>query len=229
MTTTNPYCEALGIEVRRAEESITLTSRTIPAGAYIVSNAQPSARLVRNLLDPKTEQPQEFIKRQEERRARRQPDQIYDITAWNLPMLYDVELVTSPAAITVRSTPVPMTYDAAPPARSFAPSKVAYLMPWGSGAAALAAEALRQNIRMHSVGGAFTLNEGETRVEVRGAAMAGEAPRVDWWPKGDEVFGIETEDGYRVAPYDPEFERKMEAARKIMKKRRNVLRELAND
>jgi putative addiction module antidote len=45
--------------------------------------------------------------------------------------------------------------------------------------------------------------------------------------KGDEVFGIETEDGYRVAPYDPEFERQMEAARRIMKKRRNVLRELA--
>ncbi len=45
--------------------------------------------------------------------------------------------------------------------------------------------------------------------------------------KGDEVFAIETEDGYRIAPYDPEFERQMEAARKIMKKRRNVLRELA--
>ena len=45
--------------------------------------------------------------------------------------------------------------------------------------------------------------------------------------KGDEVFGIETEDGYRVSPYDPAFERQMESARKIMKKRRNVLRELA--
>ncbi|MBA4097256.1 MAG: AbrB/MazE/SpoVT family DNA-binding domain-containing protein [Rhodospirillum sp.] len=45
--------------------------------------------------------------------------------------------------------------------------------------------------------------------------------------KGDEVFGIETEDGYRVSPYDPAFERQMDAARKVMKKRRNVLRELA--
>ncbi len=45
--------------------------------------------------------------------------------------------------------------------------------------------------------------------------------------KGDEVLGIETEDGYRVSPYDPAFERQMEAARKAMKKRRNVLRELA--
>jgi putative addiction module antidote len=45
--------------------------------------------------------------------------------------------------------------------------------------------------------------------------------------KGDEVFGVETEDGYRVTPYDPAFECQMEVARKIMKKRRNVLRELA--
>jgi putative addiction module antidote len=45
--------------------------------------------------------------------------------------------------------------------------------------------------------------------------------------KGDEMFAIETEDGYRISPYDPAFERQMEAARKIMKKRRNVLRELA--
>ena len=147
-----------GIEVRRAEEAFKVGSRQLPAGTYIVSHAQPSGRLIRNLLDPSTEQPAEFIKKQEERRAKRLNDQIYDITAWNLPMLYDVDLVTSPTVVNVRSSNVPMAYDAAPPARAFAPSTVAYLMPWGSGAAALAAEALRDGIRMHSVGGAFTLN-----------------------------------------------------------------------
>src|SRR5688572_19858490 len=88
-----------GIEVRRAEEPIKLAARTIPAGAYIVSNAQPAARMIRNLLDPKTEQSAEFIKKQEERRKMRLNDQIYDITAWNLPMLFDVEMATSPSAI----------------------------------------------------------------------------------------------------------------------------------
>jgi hypothetical protein len=114
--------------------------------------------MIRNLLDPDTQQPADFIKRQEDRRAKRLNDQIYDITAWNLPMLYDVELVTSPTAITVRTTSVPMTYDAPAAERTFAPSKVAYLMPWGSAAASLAVDALRQGIRMYSVGGAFTLN-----------------------------------------------------------------------
>ncbi len=147
-----------GIEVRRAEEPVKIGNRQLPAGAYLVSHAQPTGRLIRNLLDPRTEQPQEFIKRQEERRARRQPDQIYDITAWNLPHVYDVELLTSPNAISVRASQLPMTYDAPPTARPFAQGKVGYLMPWGNAAAAFTADSLQQGIRMRSIGGAFTLN-----------------------------------------------------------------------
>ena len=45
--------------------------------------------------------------------------------------------------------------------------------------------------------------------------------------QGDSVFLTETPDGYRITPYDPEFERQMTLARKVMKKRRNVLHELA--
>jgi hypothetical protein len=147
-----------GIDVRRAEEPIKLASRTIPAGAYIVSNEQPTGRMIRNLLDPKTEQSAEFIKKQEERRKMRLNDQIYDITAWNLPMLFDVELLTSPAAIGVKTSAVPSQYDAPFPVRPLGAAKVGYLMPWGAAAAALSADALRQGIRIRSVGGAFTHN-----------------------------------------------------------------------
>ena len=45
--------------------------------------------------------------------------------------------------------------------------------------------------------------------------------------KGDTVYLTESPDGYRLTPYNPEFETQMEAARRIMKKRRAVLRELA--
>jgi putative addiction module antidote len=45
--------------------------------------------------------------------------------------------------------------------------------------------------------------------------------------EGDTVFLTESPDGYRVTPHDPRFEEQMTAARRIMKKRRNVLRELA--
>ena len=145
-----------GIEVRRAEEAVKLAGRTLPAGAYIVSNAQPAARMIRNLLDPKTEQSAEFIKKQEERRKMRLNDQIYDVTAWNLPMLFDVEMVTSSSAISVKSTTVPSQHDAQMPMRPLPAAKVGYLMPWGSAAVSLTADAMRQGIRLTSVGGTFT-------------------------------------------------------------------------
>jgi len=146
-----------GIEVRRATAPVTLGPRTIPAGAYLVANAQPAARLARNLLDADTKQDAAFIARQEERRARRQNDQIYDITAWSLPLVYDVEVATSATALTVATTPVPATYDPAPTLRTLAAGKVGYLVPWGAAAAALTADAAAQGLRVESVGGAFTL------------------------------------------------------------------------
>jgi putative addiction module antidote len=45
--------------------------------------------------------------------------------------------------------------------------------------------------------------------------------------EGDTLYLTETPDGYRLTPYDPDFEKQMSAARRIMKKRRHVLRELA--
>lgn len=44
---------------------------------------------------------------------------------------------------------------------------------------------------------------------------------------GDAVFLTDTPDGYRITPYDPEFEAQMNAAKGVIKKRRNALRELA--
>ena len=45
--------------------------------------------------------------------------------------------------------------------------------------------------------------------------------------KGDSIFLTEEKDGFRVTPFDPAFEAAMESARKVMKRRRNALRELA--
>lgn len=46
--------------------------------------------------------------------------------------------------------------------------------------------------------------------------------------KGDEVFLTKDAGGsLRITPYDPSFEEQMKAAREVMSKRRNALRELA--
>jgi putative addiction module antidote len=47
--------------------------------------------------------------------------------------------------------------------------------------------------------------------------------------KGDSVFLTESSDGFRITSRDPEFEEQMTLARKFMRKRRNLLRELAKD
>ncbi len=44
---------------------------------------------------------------------------------------------------------------------------------------------------------------------------------------GDTLYLTAATDGYRLTPYDPDFARQMTAARKIMNKRKNALRELA--
>ncbi|TXH91350.1 MAG: AbrB/MazE/SpoVT family DNA-binding domain-containing protein [Rhodoferax sp.] len=45
--------------------------------------------------------------------------------------------------------------------------------------------------------------------------------------KGETLFMSEAANGIMLSKYDPEFERQMDAARRIMNKRRAVLHELA--
>jgi putative addiction module antidote len=45
--------------------------------------------------------------------------------------------------------------------------------------------------------------------------------------KGDTIYAIDTPDGVRLTTADPAFAAQMEVARRIMKERRAVLRELA--
>jgi putative addiction module antidote len=45
--------------------------------------------------------------------------------------------------------------------------------------------------------------------------------------KGDTLYISNTPDGIKLTPYDPDFAEEMEAARKVMRKHRDVLRKLA--
>jgi putative addiction module antidote len=44
---------------------------------------------------------------------------------------------------------------------------------------------------------------------------------------GDQLYLTPAPGGYRISPYDPEFEEQMTIAKDIMKSDRNILRELA--
>jgi len=144
-----------GIELKRADEPIKLANRTLPAGTLILPVAQPSSRLLRNIVDPAIQMDEKFLKEQERRRKKRLGDQIYDMTAWSLPLLFDLEVVTSAQPTTAKASPVsaaaPESAVAALPA-----AKVGYLLPWGSGTAAAMVEALQAGIKIRTADEAFT-------------------------------------------------------------------------
>jgi len=64
--------------------------RTFPAGTYVVEAAQPHNRLLRVLLEPDIPLPAEFLAEAREREDRGENPRFYDITAWSLPLLFDL-------------------------------------------------------------------------------------------------------------------------------------------
>jgi hypothetical protein len=147
-----------GVEVRRALSAFRVGGREYAAGSYSVSLAQPAKRLIRTLLDPVTPMDEKFLKEQERRRKRKLANEIYDITAWSLPLLYNVEAVassTDPGAAGFEAVNA-----SAPKAGTVTGGKasVAYLVPWGTPSAGrFLAAAHREGIRMFGADKGFTI------------------------------------------------------------------------
>ena len=165
-----------GIEVRRATATFQAAGREFAAGSVIVPLDQPAGRLVRNLLDPETEMDAAFVQRQRERRAQRLRDEIYDITAWNMPMMWGIHYVASDRPVDVGTER--LTADM-PESRatSLPQAQVGYLLSWGTATAAAVAEALADGIAVHAAGAAFRI-DGRSYAPgtafIRSADLAGE-------------------------------------------------------
>lgn len=160
---------AQGIEVKKAEIAFTNSkvkdyyggqtqSKRFPEGTFVVSLAQPAKRLAKTLLAKQTSMDDAFIKEQLRRQKKRLGDQIYDVTGWSLPLIYDIDVYRAEGAskghFSVLSEAVTnknqMCGDKA---------KLAYLIPWGSNSSAAALLSLfHQNIRVFSSDKTMTLN-----------------------------------------------------------------------
>ncbi|HSD26004.1 MAG TPA: peptidase, partial [Vicinamibacteria bacterium] len=134
-----------GIELREAEGEVRAGARSFPAGSIVVPLAQPAGRLVRNLLDPRISMDEAFVKEQERRRKKRLPDEIYDVTAWSLPLVFDVECAGIGALTGETRAYAP---EAVAGGEALVAAKVAWLLPWGSGTAAAVAEAAQAGIKV---------------------------------------------------------------------------------
>ncbi len=74
----------------RDREGASVGSRDFPAGSYVIEAAQPRNRLIRILLEPDVPTPEEFLTEARERVDRAESPRFYDITAWSVPLLFNV-------------------------------------------------------------------------------------------------------------------------------------------
>ncbi|MGX8272942.1 M14 family metallopeptidase [Brevundimonas diminuta] len=79
-----------GLEVGRAAASFSACGQTYQAGDYVVNLAQPQRRMAETLLAKDVPLDPKFLAEQEARRARGLGDEIYDLTGWSLPLLFNV-------------------------------------------------------------------------------------------------------------------------------------------
>lgn len=146
-----------GIEIGRARSAFDDCGAINPAGSYVISLEQPAKRLVRVLLDDEVPLEEDFMREQERRRGKKFPDQIYDITAWSLPLMYNVEALPCERMPSPELDSLPIADTAGGLPASGA--EIAYLVPWGSLAAGrFLTAALREGLTILSVDKGFTQN-----------------------------------------------------------------------
>jgi hypothetical protein len=79
-----------GVDVRRMEASFKSCGTNYKAGSYVIDSAQPAKRFIRTMMEENVEMEKPFLKEQERRRAKDLSDEIYDVTAWSLPHMFNV-------------------------------------------------------------------------------------------------------------------------------------------
>lgn len=135
-----------GIEVGQAEHAFKACGGDFPAGSFIVDGAQPAHYMVRTLLDPEIKMDDAFLADQERRRANNLPDEIYDVTAWSLPLMFNLSYETCAKIPSIKHTVVSEQL-IAPGKLHHADAKVAFIAAWGDmNSGRLLTAALRQGL-----------------------------------------------------------------------------------
>ena len=196
-----------GFDVRRADAAFKVGTKDVAAGAYIVPVAQPSSRLLRNLMETQIPQPDAFVKEQDRRRKKRLDEQIYDVTAWSLPLAFDVEVLRADRPTGVKTLPViaaelpwALTSTGGVNVANLPAAKVGYLLPWGSGTATTIIEVLRAGLRVRSADLPFTLG-GRQYPGGTAIVRVAENPA----DTGARLGAIAAKHGVEVVPIDSAF------------------------
>ena len=143
-----------GVAVGRVDGPASACGRSYPRGYLSVSMRQPTARLIRSLLDRDVELPADFIEAQEERRASDLPHEIYDTTAWSVGLMSGLDV--SECATAAQGTLI--AADDAIPSMAASAGTFGVAVPWtDSGQVQLVVEAMKQGLVGRATDTAFTV------------------------------------------------------------------------
>jgi hypothetical protein len=106
--------------------------QAFPSGSLVVDASQPRNRLIRTLLEPEIEVPADFLAEARERVDRGENPRFYDITAWSLPLLFNMQAYRTNDTRSVSWERVDM--DARPIAPAPRTASYAYLIDGSQGA-----------------------------------------------------------------------------------------------
>lgn len=106
-----------GIEVRVATENFklkqshdfwgnTYSSKIIHKDAYIIDLAQPAGRLAHTILDFDTRMTTDFLKTEREYLEKGKGTRMYEVSAWSLPLAYNVSIYEVNEKLAVKSRPI---------------------------------------------------------------------------------------------------------------------------
>ncbi len=112
--------------VRKARDTLNRVHDRVelPAGTLVIPARQPDARLLMTMLELDTHISPEVLKKEREGIIRDGSSQMYDVTAWNLGMMYDLPLYQIPRPLEGKAGPPPA---ASPPA--FDAQALAWIIP----------------------------------------------------------------------------------------------------
>lgn len=149
---------AHGADVFRSDQAIRACSARLDPGSYVVPGGQPAYRLLRVLLDGQVEMDSAFIAEQERRRGKGLPDEIYDVTAWSLPLMFNIKTLECDRSVDVRGLNR-VVADEEPPGRvETIEGTIAWIAPGHSQTTGrLLTAALRRGLVVQSNDQAFTL------------------------------------------------------------------------
>ncbi len=155
------------VKVHRATTAFRACKNQYQSGAYIIDTAQSRGRYAKTVLTRQVNMGDAFIKEQERLRARKLSNEIYDVTAWSLPLMFNLDVETCGKVVNVKQQAVngsetlggnvsELEGDAVDGAKV-----VAYIVPWGDMAAGrFLTGALRSGVSLKSADETFTLKNG---------------------------------------------------------------------